>query len=97
MNAYDIDCKVVKIDTYLLDKRVCFLGEGFGMNINIMWDEEALVWIAECEKLGLVLEAGSYDALIEKIKSTIPELIELNNIKEKMFVINTKERQMVYA
>lgn len=67
------------------------------MDINIIWDEEALVWVADCEKLGLALESGSYDALIEKIKNAIPELIELNNIEEKMFVINTKERQMVYA
>ncbi len=51
------------------------------MNINIIWDEESLVWVAECEPLGLAMESGSYDVLIEKIKSAIPELIELNQIK----------------
>lgn len=51
------------------------------MNINIIWDEESLVWVAECETLGLAMESGSYDALIEKIKSAIPELIEFNQIK----------------
>ena len=34
------------------------------MNIvNITWDEEANVWIAICDSLGIVLESDSYDAL----------------------------------
>lgn len=47
--------------------------------INLIWDSEAGVWIAESEDIpGLVLESGSYDALIERVRFAIPELIELN-------------------
>ena len=47
--------------------------------INLIWDSEAGVWIAESEDIpGLVLESGSYDALVERVRFAIPELIELN-------------------
>jgi len=47
--------------------------------INLIWDSEVGVWIAESEDIpGLVLESGSYDALVERVRFAIPELIELN-------------------
>ncbi|MBQ4629635.1 MAG: DUF1902 domain-containing protein [Clostridia bacterium] len=47
--------------------------------INLTWDGEAGVWIAESDDIpGLVLESGSYDALVERVRFAIPELIELN-------------------
>lgn len=36
------------------------------------------VWVAECETLGLVTEADSYEELIER--DVTPELVELNGI-----------------
>ena len=60
------------------------------MQINISWDKEACVWIAECEKLGLVLESGSYDALLERVKTAILELIELNHITNRNFTVDGK-------
>lgn len=45
--------------------------------INFMWDNEACVWIATSEDVpGLVLESGSFDALVERVHYAIPELIE---------------------
>jgi len=56
----------------------------FGMTeyiINLMWDNDAHVWIATSKDVpGLVLEHGSCDALIERVRMAIPELIELNSI-----------------
>ena len=47
--------------------------------IKFVWDNEADVWIATSEDVpGLVLESGSFDALIERVKYALPELIELN-------------------
>ncbi|MGP1435005.1 MAG: DUF1902 domain-containing protein [Catonella sp.] len=47
--------------------------------INLIWDKEAGVWVATSEDVkGLVLESGSLDALIERVKIAIPELLELN-------------------
>lgn len=72
--------------------------DGNVMDINVKWDEDACVWYCECDEIGLALESGSYDALIERIKIAIPELLELNNIsKETMFYINTEKRPVAYA
>ena len=47
--------------------------------INFSWDDEAGVWIAQSDDIpGLVLEGGSLDALIERVRFAAPELIELN-------------------
>ncbi len=47
--------------------------------IKLTWDAEACVWIAESDDVpGLVLESGSFDALIERVRVTVPELLELN-------------------
>ena len=66
------------------------------LNIAIHWDEEAQVWLATNEKIGLILESGSYDALIERIKSAVPELIELNNLgKDATVTLCTANREVV--
>ena len=47
--------------------------------INFLWDEEAAVWVATSEDVpGLVLESGSFDALVERVRIAVPELLELN-------------------
>ncbi len=38
------------------------------------------IWTAECEALGLVTEAESYNELIERTWNIAPELVELNSI-----------------
>ena len=50
--------------------------------INLTWDEEACVWIATSKDIpGLVLESGSFDALLERIRFAVPELLSLNQTK----------------
>ncbi|HUX42419.1 MAG TPA: DUF1902 domain-containing protein [Rectinemataceae bacterium] len=47
--------------------------------ISAKWDAEAGVWIATSDDVpGLVLESGSLDALMERVKSAVPELLSLN-------------------
>ena len=49
-------------------------------NVKLTWDGEASMWVATSDDVpGLVLESNSYDALIEKVKFAIPELLKLNN------------------
>lgn len=50
--------------------------------VRVHWDEDAEVWVAICDELGISLESGSYDALLEKIKVTVPEMIEANGIAD---------------
>lgn len=48
--------------------------------VNLLWDAEAEVWIATSDDIpGLVLEAGSFDALVERIRFAVPELLKLNS------------------
>jgi len=69
--------------------------------VNLIWDNEAGVWIATSEDIkGLVLESGSIDALIERVRFTVPELLELNSHLEnkKVSICFKSERwEQVYA
>lgn len=52
-------------------------------SIKLTWDNDAGVWIATSEDIpGLVLESGSFDALLERIRFAAPELISLNNTEQ---------------
>lgn len=48
--------------------------------VTFTWDNEADVWIAASKDIpGLVLESGSFDALIERVRFAVPELLEINH------------------
>ena len=48
--------------------------------VNLLWDAEASVWVATSEDIkGLVLESGSLDVLIERVRMAAPDLLKLNN------------------
>ncbi len=50
-------------------------------SVKLFWDEEASVWIATSDDIpGLVLESGSADALMERVRFAAPEIMELNNL-----------------
>jgi hypothetical protein len=47
--------------------------------IDTVWDDQAAVWIATSDDIpGLVLESGSLDALYERVRMAVPELLTLN-------------------
>jgi hypothetical protein len=47
--------------------------------VEARWDSEAGVWVAESEDIpGLVAEAESMNALVEKVRVLVPELFQLN-------------------
>ncbi|MFZ4539488.1 DUF1902 domain-containing protein [Propionivibrio sp.] len=48
--------------------------------IKAEWDEEARVWyVADSNVPGLSTEAPTAEALLEKLKVMLPELLELND------------------
>ena len=56
--------------------------------INFTWDNEANVWIATSNDIpGLVLESGSFDALLERTRFAVPELLALNAPKTQPFFL----------
>ena len=62
--------------------------------IDLLWDPDACVWVATSKDVpGLVLESGAYDALIERVRYAVPELLELNSQKPPVFgLIFSSER-----
>jgi len=52
-------------------------------NVALNWDEEAQVWLAQNDEIPIALESGSLDALIERIKVAVPELLGLNAENQK--------------
>ncbi|MFV0401266.1 MAG: DUF1902 domain-containing protein [Oscillospiraceae bacterium] len=48
--------------------------------VNIIWDDDAGVWMATSgDVMGLTLESGSIDLLIERVRHAVPELLDLNS------------------
>lgn len=48
--------------------------------VNALWDEEARVFVAESPDVpGLVTEADTLSALVQKLKVLIPELLDENS------------------
>ncbi|TAN53126.1 MAG: DUF1902 domain-containing protein [Methylococcaceae bacterium] len=49
------------------------------IEVMATWDSEVCVWTATSEDMtGLALEAATLDALAERLRTVIPELLELN-------------------
>lgn len=62
--------------------------------ITFTWDEEASVWIATSNDIpGLVLESGSFDALLERTRFAIPELLALNAPETQPFSLTFKSER----
>ncbi len=61
--------------------------------VNFNWDNEACVWIATSTDIpGLVLESGSFDALLERTRIAIPELLALNTSSKPLSISFVSER-----
>ena len=62
--------------------------------VSFLWDAEASVWVATSEDIpGLVLESGSFDALVERVRFAVPELLELNGLNQKPLLSFSSFRQ----
>lgn len=62
--------------------------------ITFTWDEEASVWIATSNDIpGLVLESGSFDALLERTRFAVPELLSLNASDLQPFSLTFKSER----
>lgn len=62
--------------------------------ITFTWDNEADVWIATSDDIpGLVLESGSFDALLERTRFAVPELLALNASTNQPFFLTFKSER----
>ena len=63
--------------------------------INFAWDSEAEVWIATSDDIpDLVLESGSFDALLERTRFAVPELLELNASETQSYFLTLNQKGM---
>jgi hypothetical protein len=68
--------------------------------VKFTWDSDASVWIATSQDVpGLVLESGSFDALVERVRYAVPELLELNGVAERNIplCIQSERHERTYA
>lgn len=53
--------------------------EAMDYRIQLVWDDEASVWIATSKDVPeLVLESGSLNKLLNRVRLAVPEMLELN-------------------
>ena len=62
--------------------------------ITLIWDDEVSVWIATSDDVpGLVLEDDSFDALLERVKVAVPELLAFStNVSGDIYLDYTTSR-----
>ena len=65
--------------------------------INLFWDEEASVWGAINDQIPITLESGSLDLLIERVRSAVPELLELNGLSEEVTMLRFQAERLMKA
>ena len=65
--------------------------------VNIFWDEEAKVWVAVCDSLGIALESESYDELLRRVIEAAPEMAKLNNVECSQIIFSTLNRRYLFA
>ena len=47
--------------------------------VNALWDAEVGVWVATSEDIhGLATESKTFEALLKKLRTLVPELMHLN-------------------
>jgi len=68
-------------------------------HIDLKWDESAAVWVATSQDIpGLVLESGSFDALVERVRFAVPELLDLNRSpKPAVLSFSSQRRERILA
>ena len=65
--------------------------------VNIIYDNEANVYIAENDEIGLVLESESLDRLIERLRVAVPEMASANGIDCTGLTVSTSFHQALLA
>jgi len=68
--------------------------------VRAEWDEEARVWVATSDDVpGLATEAETMEALVEKLRGLIPELLEANgetDLTEVPFELLTRRFETIH-
>jgi hypothetical protein len=66
----------------------------------LTWDSEARVWVAENDDIPIALESGSFDTLIERVRHTVPEILQENDKPADVylnFITHRREKTYPYG
>ncbi|GHU29900.1 antitoxin HicB [Spirochaetia bacterium] len=65
--------------------------------VLLTWDDEARVWVAENDDIPIALESGSFDALLERVRYAVPEILAENDKPNDVYLnFITHRRAKVY-
>lgn len=63
--------------------------------ISLLWDAEAAVWVATSDSIpGLALESGSLDALMERVRHAVSELLPLNGAPSSPYTLAFRSERL---
>lgn len=82
--AADSGYGIAKILTVFSVDAVCFSSYTYRVNeivIEATFDDEARVWVAVNDELGLATEADTAEVLTYKLQQMVPELVTLNKLE----------------
>jgi predicted RNase H-like HicB family nuclease len=66
------------------------------LKVSALWDAEASVWVASSDDVpGLATEADTVEALLEKLRVMIPELLEETRLDPIVFDLETLRSEVV--
>ena len=64
--------------------------------IELSFDDEAQKWYAQNSEVPIILEDFSLDMLIKRVKTAVPEMLEINNLpKTDIYIAFKMEPQAV--
>ena len=58
--------------------------------ISVVFDDEAQKWYAQNDDIPIILEDGSLDILISRVKLAAPEMLEINNMPRNNLKLSFK-------
>ena len=71
------------------------------LNANIIWDEDAKVYVITNDELGIALEGGSIDALMQRFKYAAMEMMSLNGQdqqrNERRVIFSMQKSEAIYG
>lgn len=50
-------------------------------DVAVIYDNEENLWVAQCDSLGIVTEAETFESLTQQVQGLVPDMIAVNQIE----------------
>ena len=51
------------------------------IDVAVIYDNEENLWVAQCDLLGIVTEAETFESLTQQVQGLVPDMIAVNQIE----------------